>query len=114
MPKKLSSLVAYCGFDCSNCPAYKATQSNDIEEKKRVAEKWAKTTGQNMTPENILCDGCRAGGRLVAYCASCNIRTCAIGKGYITCAHCPECPCDKIMQRKTVEMLEELKKNLGV
>ncbi len=112
----LSDLVAYCGFDCSNCPAYKATQSGDLEERKRIAEKWSRANGQKMTPENILCDGCRVrGGRLVAYCAECNIRTCAIKKGYLTCAHCPDMPaCEKITQRKTREMLEELKKKLGI
>lgn len=112
----LSDRIAYCGFDCSNCPAYKATQSGDIKERKRVADKWSKTTGQKMTPENILCDGCRVqNGRLVAYCAECNIRTCAINKGYPTCAHCPDMPsCEKIVQRKTREMLLELKKELGI
>jgi hypothetical protein len=116
METPLSDLVAYCGFDCSNCPAYKATHSDDITEKNRIAEKWAKTTGKPMTPEDILCDGCRvSGGRLVAYCAECNIRTCAINKGVITCAHCPEMPiCEKITTRKTREVLEELKKKLRI
>ena len=115
MPKKLSDLVAVCGFDCSDCPAYKATHSNDIEEKKRVAEKWSKAAGHTVTVEEILCDGCRAGGRLVAYCAACNIRTCAVSKGYLTCAQCPDMAgCTKITRRKTREMLEELKKKLGI
>ena len=111
----LSKFIAACGFDCRNCPAYKATHSSDITEQKRVAEKWSKANGQKMTVEDILCDGCRVpGGRLVAYCAACNIKTCAQNKGYPTCAHCPECPCDKIVQRKTQEMLAELKKTLGI
>jgi Protein of unknown function (DUF3795) len=109
----LSDLIAVCGFDCSKCPAYKATHSNDKAEMERVAEKWSKAAGKAVMPEEIMCDGCRyPGGRLVAYCASCNIRTCAREKRHITCAHCPECPCDKIIQRKTQEMLEDLKKTL--
>ncbi|MGD1118276.1 MAG: DUF3795 domain-containing protein [Dehalococcoidales bacterium] len=108
----LSDLIAVCGFDCSNCPAYKATQSNDEAERKRVAEKWDKATGTKHTVEDILCDGCRAGGRIVTYCATCNIRTCAQNKGYLTCVHCPECPCDKIVRPGTREMLEALKKTL--
>jgi hypothetical protein len=108
-------LVAFCGFDCSNCPAYIVTQSGDVEEKKRLAEKWTKATGKKMAPEDIFCDGCNAGGRLVAYCAECAIRTCAIAKAYPTCAHCPDMPtCDKITTRKTREMLVKLKKELGI
>jgi hypothetical protein len=116
MAQKLSNLVAYCGFDCSNCPAYKATHSDDQDERKRVAEKWTKAAGKPMTITDILCDGCRVhGGRLVAYCAECNIRTCALSKGYLTCSHCPDMPtCEKITTRKTRKMLEELKKKLRV
>jgi len=111
----LSKYIAACGFDCRDCPAYKATHGNDMEEQKRVAEKWSKAAGKTMTVADILCDGCRAGGRLVAYCASCNIKTCAQNKGYPSCAHCPDMPiCPKITQRKTREMLEKLKKELGI
>ncbi len=69
-----------------------------------------------MTVEEILCDGCRVqGGRLVAYCAECNIRACALAKGYPTCAHCPDMPtCDKIVQEKTRKGLRELKKKLRI
>jgi hypothetical protein len=110
----LSKFIAVCGFDCRNCPAFKVTQSNNSEEKKRLAQKWTKATGQKVNPEDILCDGCRAGGRLVAYCATCNIRTCVLSKGYAACVYCPDCPCDKIVQRKTKDMLKELKKKLGM
>jgi hypothetical protein len=109
----LSKYIAACGFDCRECPAYKATQSNDQAERERIAEKWSKANGQKMTTENILCDGCRADGRIVAYCATCNIKTCALEKGYPTCAHCPDMPdCGKITRRQTREMLETLKKGI--
>ena len=111
----LPDIIAVCGFDCSECPAYKAAHSHDEELKKQVAEKWSKTIGKKVTFEDILCDGCRAGGRLVAYCAVCNIRTCAVNKGYPTCAHCPDMlVCPKIAQRKTRDMLVDLKKKLGI
>ena len=110
----LSKYIAACGFDCRECPAYKATHGTEAEQKS-VAEKWSKTVGKMMTADEIKCDGCRVGGRLVAYCASCNIKTCAQTKGYPTCAHCPDMQdCPKITQRKTREMLEALKKTLGV
>jgi hypothetical protein len=109
----LSDLIAACGFDCRNCPAYQATHGGDKAEQERVAAKWSQANSRAMTVKDILCDGCRVpGGRLVAYCADCAIRTCATSKGYPTCAHCPACPCDKIVRRKTAEMLAELKKTL--
>jgi len=33
-------IVAYCGIVCSDCEAYRATQSGDREALKRVAAKW--------------------------------------------------------------------------
>jgi hypothetical protein len=112
----LSDFIAACGFDCRDCPAYKATHNNDKAEQERVAEKWSKAAGKTMTTEEIMCDGCRIpGGRLVAYCASCVIRACALEKGFPTCAHCPQMlSCEKITSRKTREMLEEVKRQLGV
>jgi hypothetical protein len=109
----LHDLVAICGFDCRKCPAYKATHSNDKTEMERVAAEWSKVAGQKMTVNDIICDGCRApGGRRVVYCASCNIRRCAESKGNITCAHCSECPCDKITRPEAREALEALRKTL--
>ena len=112
----LDDLMAYCGFNCSGCPAYKATQGNDAAEQQKLAEKWSKSVGKTVTAAETMCDGCHiSGGRLVAYCAECAIRSCAMAKGYRTCAHCPEMlTCDKVTTRKTREMLVELKKTLGI
>jgi len=111
----LNDLTAVCGFSCAECKAYIATKNNDRQELARLAAEWTRDLGKNYTPEDILCDGCRApGGRQVAYCAECDIRTCAVSKGHITCAHCPACPCEKITQPKAREMLEALKKTLGI
>jgi hypothetical protein len=109
----LDDLVAVCGYDCADCPAYIATRNNDTAELARLALEWTKALGKTYKPEDILCDGCRVpGGRRVAYCTDCNIRTCALSKGYITCAHCPASPCEKITSPKAREALETLKKTL--
>lgn len=112
----LDDLVAVCGFNCADCRAYKATKNNDLKELARLADEWTKSLGKTYAPEDILCDGCRVPGRRrVAYCAGCNIRVCALSKGYPTCAHCPDMPdCGKITQPKAREMLAELKKKLGI
>lgn len=102
------NIIAVCGFRCADCHAYKATQNDDRKELARLADEWTKSLGKTYTPDDILCDGCRVpGGRRVAYCTECNIKTCAVSKGYLTCAHCPECPCDKITQPKAREMLAD-------
>jgi hypothetical protein len=112
----LNDTTAFCGFDCADCPAYKATQSGDPEEQKLVAVRWSKAIGKPMTAAEILCDGCRVkGGRMVAYCAECNIRSCALSRGYLTCAHCPDMSdCGRIVQKKTRRMLVKLKQKLGI
>ena len=33
-------LLAYCGIDCSACPAYIATQANDIDRLTALAQEW--------------------------------------------------------------------------
>ena len=32
----MGNIIAYCGLNCSDCPAYIATQKDDIEELKKV------------------------------------------------------------------------------
>ena len=36
----MDKMISFCGLDCSQCEAYKATQVNDEAAKKIVAEKW--------------------------------------------------------------------------
>ncbi len=88
--------VAYCGMICSECPGYIATQKDDWEERKRVAELWSKIFGVEITPEYVNCDGCKGGGRLIEYCKICEIRNCAIGRGIENCAYCSDYPCDRL------------------
>jgi hypothetical protein len=109
----LNDLTAICGPSCTQCPAYIATESNNQVELKRIAAEWTKGLGRAFTMEDIICDGCRVpGGRLSAYCATCEIRLCAQGRGAVTCAHCPECPCNKIVAPPAIEALAALKKEL--
>jgi len=38
---KMSSIIAFCGLDCSQCEAYIVTQADDEEGKIKLAEKWS-------------------------------------------------------------------------
>ena len=64
----MKHIIACCGLTCSLCGAYLATQSNNDEERKKVAEKWSKVLNVEMKPEQINCDGCLSEGRLFFYC----------------------------------------------
>jgi hypothetical protein len=79
-------MISYCGIDCSGCPAYLATQADDMEALARVAEEWSEQFGMEIPPESIICDSCKTGedARRSGYCSICGVRTCAVGKGVAT------------------------------
>lgn len=89
-------MIAICGSICNDCPAYIATQKDDYEERKRVAEKWS-SEPYPLKPEDINCDGCLAiGKRLIKFCIDCETRRCGLEKGVKNCAYCNEFSCMKL------------------
>ena len=48
-------MTAYCGLDCSECKAFKATHTNDFELKKQMAERWSSQGDVKFKPEDIDC-----------------------------------------------------------
>lgn len=52
-----NSLGAFCGIDCGECKAFIATQKDDAEMKKAVAEECSKYFGHQMKPADINCVG---------------------------------------------------------
>ncbi len=93
----MNSVIAYCGINCSECPAYIATQKNDDEARKKVAEEWQKIFNPNIKPEDINCDGCTSQtSRHFSYCSECKIRQCGMEKKVENCAYCKEYACDKL------------------
>lgn len=87
----MTTMIAYCGLCCTECDAYKATQSGDAERIEATAAKWRELFSPYITAENILCDGCKSNdGWLTGYCAFCKVRSCAIEKAVPNCAHCAD------------------------
>lgn len=87
----MGKLIACCGLDCSACDARIATISNDDELRKSTAEKWQKEyNATGITAEMINCTGCLEPGVKLGHCLECEIRKCAIAKGYKTCSECSE------------------------
>ena len=94
----MKDLMGYCGWDCENCEARLATVNDDDALREKVARHWSGLYGSEITPEMINCSGCRIAGVKTPYSGSmCQIRQCAMGRSYETCADCAELDsCEKI------------------
>ncbi|NIN00617.1 MAG: DUF3795 domain-containing protein [candidate division Zixibacteria bacterium] len=114
----MEKMIAYCGLVCTECPAFIATQKNDDEERKKVAEKWSKDHETALKPEDINCDGCLVDSeRLFNYCKVCEVRKCAKDKAVVNCAYCDDYGCEKLtkffgMAPEAKTRLDELRKTL--
>lgn len=93
----VDSMIVFCGLDCSECPAYIATQENDAARLAELAKKWSNSGFGTFTPQDIVCDGCH-GPRLMKWCRECTIRECSLDRGFRTCAECEEYPCDTLSE----------------
>ena len=96
----MQQLVGACGLLCDQCGAYQATQAGDPEALRRVAESWrVEYSNPSITPEGVVCDGCMtASERCCFHCAECDMRACAVARGYNNCAYCPDYGCDKVAE----------------
>ncbi len=94
----MAEVTAACGLVCDkDCPAYQATQANDAEGIRRMAEAASKALGRTVDPADGWCDGCMTEGtRKAACCRECGIRSCAVGRGFRTCAECGEYACEQL------------------
>jgi len=96
--------MAYCGLTCGSCPIYLATRETDkakqVQTRIEIAEFASKHYDTVIKPEDLTdCDGCKSQtGRLYSGCSQCGIRNCAQAKDCLTCAHCPEYPCDRLQK----------------
>ncbi|MDR0454833.1 MAG: DUF3795 domain-containing protein [Deferribacteraceae bacterium] len=84
----MGKMIAYCGIDCFECNAYKATQNNDQALREKTAAEWTIAHNFKFTPEMINCTSCKGDGVKVGYCSECEIRKCASGKGVVNCGAC--------------------------
>jgi len=93
----MKQMIAFCGLICSDCPAFLATINDDNAAREKTAELFSKRYNINLRTEDVNCDGClKEGGRLLAYCSSCEIRKCSSEKGLGNCAGCKEQQCGRL------------------
>ena len=88
-------MIAFCGLDCSQCEAYKATAADDKEALAELARRWGEQEGSHYTPEALACGGCHS-DNLNVYCDKCAVRECGKNRDHKTCADCGDYVCDKL------------------
>jgi len=90
-------MISYCGLICTECPTFLATQGNDDDKRKEVAELWSKQYGLPLKPQDMNCDGCLSEkGRIFGHCKVCETRKCARDKKLPNCAYCEDYACKKL------------------
>ena len=98
----MEPIIAYCGLVCSECPGYIHTQTGNRAELDKLAAQAREEMGiADATAESVMCDGCLGVGRRISYCAQCGVRACALARGVLHCAVCPEYSCttlDKFLE----------------
>ena len=112
----MEKIIAYCGLNCSACPAYIATQNDDYEELKKVAEQWSNES-MSFEPEDVYCDGCNTNERVFSWCKDCPTRKCCRDRKLENCAYCEDYFCDNLKQTfdndpTAKERLDEIRKNI--
>jgi len=94
--EKMGQIIAICGLVCADCPAFIATEKDDDEEKKRIAEVWS-TSDYPLEPGDINCDGCLAvRGSAISFCEDCDVRQCGVEKGVENYAYCEGYPSERL------------------
>ncbi|MFW9982738.1 MAG: DUF3795 domain-containing protein [Candidatus Thorarchaeota archaeon] len=90
------SMIAYCGLDCAECPAYLAWKNDDYKLREKQALEWS-SPDYPLSAEDINCVGCKIDAEpKLKFCGSCCVRACASKRGEETCAHCYDYGCDTL------------------
>jgi hypothetical protein len=82
----------YCGYQCpADCQFLQATRENNTELKMKAYENWKikEKYGVDFEAEKVFCWGCKTNDKPVGIVLSkCQVRNCAIEKGYDCCIEC--------------------------
>jgi hypothetical protein len=92
-----SLMIAYCGLNCLECEAFKATEREDIKALTELARRWGKHDNSAYRATDLECRGCNS-DKLNVYCEKCSVRDCGLTHGFENCAECEEYTCEKLNQ----------------
>ncbi|RPJ58446.1 MAG: DUF3795 domain-containing protein [Dehalococcoidia bacterium] len=111
-------MIAYCGIECFECPAYIATKADDDKLREDAAKLWSGLFKHEIRPDQINCNGCKSDGKKFFFCRICGIKKCVEEKKLETCAYCDDFGCEKIeglmqMDPNVKKSLEEQRQKLG-
>jgi len=98
-----TDFVAPCGLYCGVCAIHIAYREDNQKLKEKllnlykggVPGKGTLPNSEQLTIEDIKCDGCLSNNRFM-HCEHCEVRNCAKEKGYTGCHECSEFPCKYI------------------
>ena len=112
--KLKNNMIAFCGLNCAKCDAFIATKNNDNALREKTAKLWSELNQIEILPEQINCEGCRCDGKKTVFCDKlCQIRQCAMKKGFETCGDCSEldnCKTVAMVVGNNKEALKNLKR----
>lgn len=86
--------AAVCGLLCKSCGIFIATQENNTNHLKYIAERL------NIPIEQVRCFGCRS-NTLSAHCKACYFRECSEKNEIEFCAECNDYPCSQLRDFQT-------------
>lgn len=102
----IDTTIAYCGYDCSKCPVYKATKDNNIELLKIILY----NNDENASIDSLGCNGCTSMKNENKFCGKCPIRLCALNNNLSSCGECENFPCEKLsnISEDTMKLLKKI------
>jgi len=97
----MDKVISACGVICSDCAAYIA-DSKGAAYQKEAAEAWSRIYGFQVEPVKMSCGGCLSSDDKVFHTSiKCTARRCCLGKGFASCAECPEKSCELLKRAQS-------------
>jgi len=97
MDSEQEKLIAPCGLYCGACSIRLAGKRGDLNLLNQIAEVLTAQEGRPIRREDLACDGCLSNEVVAIVCRDCELRACALEKGFRHCSECPESPCKALV-----------------
>lgn len=98
MDREQEELVAPCGLFCGACSIRLAGKRGDANLLNQIAEVLTAQQGHPIQAKDLACDGCLSNEAVAIVCRDCELRACALKRGFRHCSGCPDSPCKALME----------------